>query len=250
LAPTGHELCSRATATAPSATPASSRRLSTHAPGSSRADRGGGKIEPTKLPTESIDTLTEAIKAIDKHFIIAEQPGTTKTVDMLGDDSKNKDIAVLVRGQLCTALSRVMLHGFKSFKLIGRWHIWDFVQESCDRRREAALGGDKVALTDDSTAEKSLLKAVDTVNSHEGMANNPNIKFRSFVCCGLNERALHDWVRVLTLDRETMQKFYETWAFVNSSPDALSKLMTTLQPLADHRYTLSLDYELNRWDLH
>ena len=28
---------------------------------------------------------------------------------------------MLVRGQLCTALSRVLLHGFKSFKLIGRW---------------------------------------------------------------------------------------------------------------------------------
>ena len=46
------------------------------------------------------------------------------------------------------------------------------------------------------------------------MANNPNIKFRSFVCCGLNHRHLGEWVRVLTDDSETMGKFYESWAFV------------------------------------
>ena len=88
------------------------------------------------------------------------------------------------------------------------------------------------------------------VNSHDGMANNPNIKFRSFVCCGLNHKLLHEWVRVLTIDKETMGKFYEAWAFVNSSSDALPQLMDTLRPLGSHVYSLSLDYELNRWDLH
>lgn len=101
-----------------------------------------------------------------------------------------------------------------------------------------------------SDGEKTLLRAVEEVNSHEGMANNPNIKFRSFVCCGLNHRQLHEWVKLLTQDKETMAKFYESWAFVNASADALPQLMSTLQPLNAHRYLLSLDYELNRWDLH
>lgn len=60
------------------------------------------------------------------------------------------------------------------------------------------------------------------------MANNPNIKFRSFVCCGLNNRALHEWVRVLTVDKDTMTKFYEQWAFVNSSADALPQVRARL----------------------
>ena len=156
---------------------------------------------------------------------------------------------MLVRGQLCTALLRVLLHGFKSFKLIGRYAIWDFVQESCEASTKAhkADGGSGGTMTEGLS---TLLKAVVDVNSHEGMANNPSIKFRSFVCCGLNHRMLHEWVRVLTLDRETMAKFYEAWAFVNASAEALPQLMHTLQPLATHRYTLSLDYELNRWDLH
>lgn len=88
-------------------------------------------------------------------------------------------------------------------------HIWDFVQQSCDATAARKAGGGKL-----SDAEKSLTAAVEEVNSHEGMQNNPNIKFRSFVCCGLNHRHLGEWVRVLTDDSETMGKFYESWAFV------------------------------------
>jgi myosin heavy subunit len=195
-------------------------------------------------PSDALTVLTAATKAIEKHFALAEMVGATKTVDLLGNDTKNKDIAVLVRGQLCTALSRVLLHGFKSFKLIGRYHIWDFVQESCDATH-TRLDGEAY-----SEAEKTLTNAVIEVNSHEGMANNPNIKFRSFVCCGLNTQRLHEWVQVLAHDQETMKKFYEQWAFVNASTDALQQMMETLVPLANYKYSLSLDYELNRWDLH
>ena len=100
-----------------------------------------------------------------------------------------------------------------------------------------------------SDGEKTLLRAVEEVNSHEGMANNPNIKFRSFVCCGLNNGLLHEWVRVLTVDKETMTKFYEAWAFLRATEGALTQIMDTLQPLGSYKYSLSLDYELTRWDL-
>jgi len=198
----------------------------------------------TKHPTETLAGLQTAARAIEKHFGQAEVAGSNTSVQVLGDDSKNKDIAVLVRGQLCTALSRVLLHGFKSYKLIGRYHIWDFVQESCEATSKRLEGHSQ------SEAERTLLAAVINVNSHEGMANNPNIKFRSFVCCGLNDRLLHEWVRVLTVDKETMAKFYEAWAYVNSSSEALPQLSESLAPLSTYAYALSLDYELNRWDLH
>lgn len=118
------------------------------------------------------------------------------------------------------------------------------------------------------------------VNDHEGMANNPNIKFRSFVCQGLNDRLLHGWVQVLTADEQTMVKFYETWAYVRASEvrrtraharaltrgapagcsrdmrarcpfpqGALNMVMSTLEPLKGMPFRLSLDYEITRWDL-
>ena len=151
-----------------------------------------GHQGPIKLPAETLAGLQTATKQIARHFSQANIAGTDLTAEMLGNDQKNKDIAVLVRGQLCTALSRVLLHGFKSYKLIGRYHIWDFVQESCEATKKRLQ--DQPVQSD---SERTLLAAVVQVNSHEGMGNNPNIKFRSFVCCGLNHKQLHAWVRVL-----------------------------------------------------
>ena len=155
-------------------------------------------------------------------------------------------------------------------------HIWDFVQQSCDATAARKAGGGKL-----SDAEKSLTAAVEEVNSHEGMQNNPNIKFRSFVCCGLNHRHLGEWVRVLTDDSETMGKFYESWAFVLKKevgavrhvtrthhhapspplttphthrlplllPLQLKQMIDYLQPLGGFAFALSLDFELTKWDL-
>lgn len=199
-------------------------------------------------PSDALAVLQAASAAIGTHFAQAAVAGSSKSVELLGDDQKNKEIAVLVRGQLCTALSRVLLHGFKSFKLIGRYHIWDFVQHACEATHERLrrAGGNY------SAAERTMTGAVVEVNSSgvEGPANNPNIKFRSFVCSGLNHGLLHEWIAVLTADAETMGKFYETWAFVRSSEQALPQMMEAIRPLASHKYTLSLDYETSRWDLH
>jgi len=200
-------------------------------------------------PSDALAVLQNAISAIEVHFQQAAVAGSSKTMDVLGNDQKNKEIAVLVRGQLCTALSRVMLHGFKSFKMIGRYHIWDFVQQSCDATHTRL----QKASEQYSDAERTLTDAVVQVNSlssGDGPVNNPNIKFRSFVCSGLNNGLIHEWIRVLTSDGETMGKFYETWAFVRHSEDALPQMTSALQPLAQYKYTLSLDYEISRWDLH
>ena len=70
---------------------------------------GGRPAGVTKLPGETLLGLQNSIKLIEKHFGQAEVAGSTLTADVLGNDTKNKDIAVLVRGQLCTALSRVLL---------------------------------------------------------------------------------------------------------------------------------------------
>ena len=122
------------------------------------------------------------------------------------------------------------------------------MQHACEATHERVKrGGGGYTL-----AEKSLTATVVEVNSTglEGPAANLNIKFRSFVCCGLNHAQLHDWIAVLTADPETMGKFYEAWAYVRSSEQALPQMMEALRPLAGYKFALSLDYETSRWDLH
>ena len=115
---------------------------------------GAAALQP---PSDALRGLHSAVSAIEEHFAQASAPGSSKTLDSLGNDQKNKEIAVLVRGQLCTALSRVLLHGFKSFKLIGRLHIWDFAEASCvaTHERMRRTGGQY------SHAEKTMTEAVD-----------------------------------------------------------------------------------------
>ncbi|KAJ1632714.1 hypothetical protein T492DRAFT_986172 [Pavlovales sp. CCMP2436] len=148
----------------------------------------------------------------------------------------NSAIAVLVRGQLYTALFYVMLHGFKDFKPIGgRCHIWDLVQSAADAVHELHKTNGNPLYT---PAEISLTKAVVQVNEYEGMAANSNIKFRSFVYQGFNDRLLHEWITLLTRDEPTMQKFYETWACMRDL-STLRILMSTIEPLGSLPFLLS-----------
>ena len=130
-------------------------------------------------------------------------------IGLLDEDSVLATSGYLDRDQVLS-----LQHAGAIGDVIGRFLSVDGAVVELHKRIKA--GGIKY-----SPAESTLTSAVVEVNSHEGMANNPNIKFRSFVCCGLNHRMLHEWVRVLTLDRETMAKFYEAWAFVNASAEAL-----------------------------
>jgi hypothetical protein len=68
-----------------------------------------------------------------------------------------------------------------------------------------------------TVAEVSLTSAVVKVNEHDGMKDNPNIKFRSFVCQGLNDSLLHEWISLLTQSNETMARFYEPWAYIRAA---------------------------------
>jgi len=243
----------------PGAPPASvsSRRASLQ-PATQRAIDGSSARPNTSLPSEALEVLRKATAALETHFA---QEGTRGiAAEVLGNDQSNKEIAVLVRGQLCTALSRVLLHGFKSFKLIGRYHIWDFVQQaSISTRERLHKGGASTKSADEQQrerAEQAMAAAVEAVNSLDaggegGPVNNPNIKFRSFVCSGLNAGLMHEWIGVMTADEETMNKFYEVWAYVRVRDHAaLPEMMAAIKPLSAFRFSLSLDYETSRWDLH
>ena len=122
----------------------------------------------------------------------------------------------------------------------------DFVQHACEATHERVKRGGGGY----TPAEKSLTATVVEVNSTglEGPAANPNIKFRSFVCCGLNHAQLHDWIAVLTADPATICMFYDAWAYMRSSEQALSQMLEALRPLAGYKFALSMDYETWRWD--
>ena len=103
------------------------------------AAKGAAPQQQMPLPHDALPNLLKAVEQITAHFAQADAPGATQDLATLGDDQRCKQIAVLVRGQLCTALSRVLLHGFKSFKLIGRWRVRGASNRATAARRSLPL---------------------------------------------------------------------------------------------------------------
>lgn len=139
-------------------------------PTNPRQSTGGRTPSVIPPPTDALGGLHAASQAILSHFHAAGD-GNAREQDLdpaLGDDSQNKEIAVLVRGQLCTALSRVMLHGFKSFKLIGRFHIWDFVQSASDAVRSPLLSSHIPGPAADCAALRLPVRAPQVLDRHSG----------------------------------------------------------------------------------
>jgi hypothetical protein len=70
--------------------------------------------------------------------------------------------------------------------------------------------------------------AVVEVNSSgvEGPANNPNIKFRSFLCSGLNHGLLHEW---------------------NDNDSTLSPWMVCVTDYTCHMIIIAANYNIKHW---
>lgn len=193
-----------------------------------------------ELP-EPLVGLATVIRQIERHCAQQARDGGDLSEDhlspsRLSNDQYSQTVAVLIRGHLCTALSRVLLHGFRSYN---RNHLWNFVMEAtAAARSQQAQNGSA-----DDLAMQRLMSMVVDIEADDRMGADANVKFRTFVCSALNAQALHEWMRLLTSDDETMSKFFENRAFVNSSADAVTHLVAALQPLSELTFQLSLDYE-------
>ena len=67
---------------------------------------------------------------------LAGPPGVT-----LGDDSTDPEVGKLIRQSFCDALVPVLNYGFKSFKLFGKHHFWDFLEKLLDDQLEKSNDG-------------------------------------------------------------------------------------------------------------
>jgi len=201
------------------------------------------KSKRTIVPREKITTAPEPIarlmKAVDDiraHFEAGKDLSVSERA-ALGDDCLNPDIGRLVRGQLCSALVRVLWHGYKSWKLIGRRSLWAFF-EQCRKNLDEA----------DKQSQLSLSRSVEVVNLSHELVRNDDVKFRSLVALGLNYKVLHVWFQILASDANLMKSNFEKFAFLlNDSTRTM--IVSALQPLVEFSFTLAIDFELSHFDI-
>jgi hypothetical protein len=189
---------------------------------------------PTTPPTVTIQGPMDRLASVEKAVSeILAFFGTAKTAEerqQLGDDRSTREIAVLVRVKLCSALAQFFLDGFKTERfLLPPYHIWDWIESYSVRFRGAVP----------NIAAFSLKKGIDNAN---GLFADKSMRFRGLVCYALNARLLDTWVGILVGDAAGLAKFFTEGATVRNKP-ATRHLVDALKKLQDESFLLSLNFE-------
>uniref|UniRef100_A0A0B7AAI0 Small G protein signaling modulator 3 n=1 Tax=Arion vulgaris TaxID=1028688 RepID=A0A0B7AAI0_9EUPU len=181
----------------------------------------------------------------------------SKHYSSAGDDSVTEAITDLVRGTLCPALKAIFEHGLKKSTILGgNCHPWLFIEEAATREVEKDFQSvysrlvlcKTYRLDEDGkvlTPEEVLYRAVQAVNiSHDACHSQMDVKFRSLVCCGLNEQVLHLWLETLCSCMDIIEKWYHPWSFMRSP--GWVQIKCELRILAEFSFNLSMNWELPR----
>eukprot|EP00761_Pharyngomonas_kirbyi_P009185 gb/GECH01009200.1/.p1 GENE.gb/GECH01009200.1/~~gb/GECH01009200.1/.p1 ORF type:complete len:819 (+),score=207.15 gb/GECH01009200.1/:1-2457(+) len=177
--------------------------------------------------------VKSSVKMIVQHFF---RNSKNKSLQNLGDDSKNEKISPLVQNELCESLLSVMKQGFREWGWIQRQNVWHFI-EACSRNKQAAV--QDISGTD-------LPCGVMTVNEvmrKHGFNTDYTIKFRSFICWCLNYRELEDIFRGLFMDKKTLKQFYYPNAILLRD-DMQEKILSYLKKLSKLPFQLAINAEI------
>lgn len=189
---------------------------------------------------EKIKLLENAIDPIIWHSGATRDPEMKK---QLLDDRKTPAVAVLIRGNLTSALAQIILKGLKaksSFFQIENNSIWSVVLET-------------VKYKESIPACESAYKAVEDICILSEVTNtlgSSSAKFRSFICQALNNKFLESWLYSVFFDLGglALERFYEMDSFVFCSRHAkiqplLKEMLLIVQPLDALGFQLSINFE-------
>ncbi|XP_061578060.1 DENN domain-containing protein 5B-like [Cololabis saira] len=171
------------------------------------------------------EDVREAANNLVKHFHKPEQERGNLTVLLCGE------------GGLVLALEKFLLHGFKTNRLFQRnVFVWDFVEKAVVSMETADQMGDLHG----STLPKgppcdSLCHYVNAINGSPRNIGKEG-KFQLFVCLGIRDRLLSQWLPLLA-ECPLTARTYEEGALIRERA-ALQSLCRILQTLNEFSVTL------------
>ncbi|XP_033125705.1 small G protein signaling modulator 3 homolog isoform X2 [Anneissia japonica] len=179
----------------------------------------------------------------------------SKMYTSAGDDTVTEVITDLVRGSLCPCLKLIFGHGMKQPSTLGGpCHPWLYIEEAAAKEVERDFDSvysrlvlcKTFRLDEDGkvlTPEELLYRSVQAVNlSHDSAHAQMDVKFRSLMCLGLNEQALHLWLECLCSCEQIVEKWYHPWSFMRSP--GWVQIKCELRVLSNFAFNLSQDWEI------
>eukprot|EP01027_Heterolobosea_sp_BB2_P009395 GEZU01013850.1.p1 GENE.GEZU01013850.1~~GEZU01013850.1.p1 ORF type:complete len:160 (-),score=35.72 GEZU01013850.1:93-572(-) len=155
----------------------------------------------------------------------------------LGDDSKSDVVDQLIRVRLSNAIMLLMNHGFKSYGLLGRYHVWHAIEQVAESKKTCAgdLGGVELP--------SAVLTVNEIINRRKGMKDAYDIKFRAFICYALNYKMLFYFMSSLIQNKRIMDRYYDQSALLRQK-DVQVKVLEYLALLSKLPFRLALDAEI------
>uniref|UniRef100_A0A672JKR4 DENN/MADD domain containing 5B n=1 Tax=Salarias fasciatus TaxID=181472 RepID=A0A672JKR4_SALFA len=164
------------------------------------------------------EDMREAANNLVKHFHKPEQERGNLTVLLCGE------------GGLVLSLEKFLLHGFKSNRLFQRnVFVWDFVEKAVVSMETADQMGDLHGSTlTKSPPCDSLCHYVNAINASPRNIGKEG-KFQLFVCLGIRDRFLYQWLPLLA-DCPLTARTYEDGALLRdrAAVHSLSRILHTL----------------------
>jgi hypothetical protein len=183
-----------------------------------------------------IHNLSRVVASINTYMSQSKRAGET-----LGDDRTDLGISKLIRIHLCEALVPLLTYGFKSFKLFGEHHFWDFLEQLLDDQLEKSNDGS--FSVEKQSAKYNLCRAVAIIADIKLMEKKNDMRVRAFICYGMNVQSLHRWIRELHVNTRLAEKFFEPWSYIRAERSR-DTLIQALRPLCARSFRLAIDYEV------
>eukprot|EP00041_Stephanoeca_diplocostata_P036547 m.1339665 g.1339665 ORF g.1339665 m.1339665 type:complete len:1546 (-) comp24888_c0_seq3:278-4915(-) len=161
-----------------------------------------------------------------------------KTRRLLLDDSRNDSIGIIVRKSLCGSIADVLRHRMRESRLGGlvKNTLWSLIQHATPRPSASS-----------EPFEMTAYRVIKDLEKNPNMANDADIKFRSFVCAGLNHHFLCAWLDKLYHNQAVVTKFYPSNAFMMVCPEQVySQFVLALEPLMALPFRLFTSFEIRR----
>ncbi|CAF0775821.1 unnamed protein product [Didymodactylos carnosus] len=180
----------------------------------------------------------------------------SKSYSLAGDDCVDEMISDLVRGKLATNIKLLFEHGLRKSATVlgGICHPWLFIEEAVmytinkdfDSVYARLILCKTYRLDEDGrilTPEELLCRCIRSINYTHNLAHaQMDVKFRSFICLGLNEQVLHLWLETLCSCTEIINKWYLPYSFLRSP--CWVQIKCDLRVLQQFSFSLQQDYEL------
>ncbi|XP_034032616.1 DENN domain-containing protein 5B-like [Thalassophryne amazonica] len=194
-----------------------------------RAVLGSFGSRSRMLSVEVQEDMREAANNLVKHFHKPEQERGNVTVLLCGE------------GGLVLAVEKFLLHGFRSNRLFLRnVFVWDFIEKAVVSMETA----DQMGGLHGSTRPKEppcdlLCHYVDAINSSPRNIGKEG-KFQLFVCLGIRDRLLSQWLPLLA-EYPLTARTYEQGALLRdrAAVHSLCRILHTL-----HEFTFTLETSL------